>query len=104
MGSLDSHPVGFSPTHGHHRRSGADGETPGLEAVLETECVALMALEATNARIRILPGDHRREQADISGAIELLRHAIGELRLRLGRDRPNNLLALGFVAPREDLA
>jgi hypothetical protein len=104
MGFLDHYSAGSPPAH--HRDHAPDQEggspAPELEAVLESECVALLALEATRARIRFLPGDHDRAEADIGGAIELLRRAIADLRPRFGGSPPS-LLALGFVARNEDL-
>jgi len=85
-------------SHGHDRSG-----LPTLEAVLETECVALLALEVSRSRMRMVPGDHGRAEADIGGAIELLRHAMAELRQRVG-ESSQSLLALGFVAREEDLA
>jgi hypothetical protein len=82
----------------------AEGAGPSatLEEVLESECVALMALEASRARVRFLPGDLASQEADIGGAIELLRHAIADLRARV-IENPPSLLALGFVVHQEDL-
>jgi hypothetical protein len=83
--------------------SGEGGETSAtLEEVLESECIALLALEASRARMRFLPGDFRGVDADIGGAIDLLRHAIAELRA-LVSGTPPSLLALGFVARQDDL-
>jgi hypothetical protein len=90
------------PSHSQHSDEAGGSTPPALEAVIETECLALLALEATRVRIRFLPGDHESVEADIGGAIELLRHAIAELRPRLGGSPPS-LLALGFVARHEDL-
>jgi predicted glycosyl hydrolase (DUF1957 family) len=104
MGLPDPYSSDSQSAHSHDRLSHhADGSaTPAFEAVLETECMALLALEATRARIRFLPGDHNRAEADIGGAIDLLRHAIAELRPRLGHSPPS-LLSLGFVATHEEL-
>jgi hypothetical protein len=79
------------------------GEPPDtLEAVLETECVALLALQASRARMRFLPRDQGSAEADLGGAIDLVRHAMGELRARVPGGPPS-LLALGFVVGDEDL-
>ena len=98
--------VSTSPSTGPDREqlsnTESDSALPSLEAVLEVECSALLALEASRARMRFLPGDHGRADADIGGAIELLRHAIDELRARVGGSPPS-LLALGFVLQNEEL-
>jgi hypothetical protein len=85
-----------------HSPPAGGGGTATLEEVLESECVALMALEASRARVRFLPGDLGSQEADIGGAIDLLRHAIAELRVRV-MGSPPSLLALGFVVHQEDL-
>ena len=104
MGMLEPHSAGSHPDPRHHGRSDHESgqAAPALEAVLETECIALLALEATRVRMRILPGDHDRAEQDIGGAIDLLRHAIDELRARVGGESPS-LLALGFVATHEEV-
>jgi hypothetical protein len=76
--------------------------SPEFEAALESECVALLALEASRARVRFLPGDFGAVDADLGGAIDLLRHAIADLRARV-IGSPPSLLALGFVVRQEDL-
>ncbi|HWF51162.1 MAG TPA: hypothetical protein VG294_11030 [Solirubrobacteraceae bacterium] len=75
--------------------------SPTVEAVLETECVALLALQASRARMRFLSRDHGTAEADLGGAIELVLHAMGELRARVAGGPPS-LLALGFVVGDED--
>ncbi|HWF72787.1 MAG TPA: hypothetical protein VG186_05560 [Solirubrobacteraceae bacterium] len=103
MGIPDPYSGALPPARHHERRSQHQGDAASpLESVLETECMALLALEATRTRIRFLPGEHDRAEADIGGAIELLRHAIAELRPRQG-ESSRSLLALGFVARHEDL-
>jgi hypothetical protein len=79
---------------------GADA-SPTVEAVLETECVALLALQASRARMRFLSHDHGTAEADLGGAIDLVLHAMGELRARVAGGPPS-LLALGFVVGDED--
>lgn len=83
------------------RPYGNGGALPALEAVVETECAALMALRASRARMRFLPGDYGSAEADLGGAIELLQRALAELRAHVGGDAPS-LLALGFVLRNED--
>jgi hypothetical protein len=86
----------------HEQALQEGGRVSALEAVLASECVALLALEASRARVRFLPGDFGGMETDIGGAIDLLRHAIAELRT-LVVGGPPSLLALGFVARQEDL-
>jgi hypothetical protein len=82
------------------RPSGFGGEEPtSVEAVLEAECVALMALETSRARIRFLPGHYEAAEVALTGAIELLRDGIVELRARVGGSSPS-VLAFGFVIRR----
>lgn len=103
MGDLpNSQPSAEQPQARREQTSFEIGATsPALEAAIETECVALLALEASRARVRFLPGDYARVEADICGAIDLLRGAITELRARVGGSPPS-LLSLGFVARAED--
>lgn len=77
-----------------------DTSSLALETVLESECLVLLALETSRERMRSLRGDLGSAEADIGGAIELLHHAITELR-GLARASPASLLALGFVAGEE---
>lgn len=101
--SFSPHPADGQPDRRDEPPStGGGGVTsPALEAALESECVALLALEASRARVRFLPGDFGSVEADIGGAIDLLRHAIAELRALVG-GTPPSLLSLGFVVRRED--
>jgi hypothetical protein len=98
MGPLFTSSGGEPPQDPH---ADARDASPTVEAVLETECVALLALQASRARMRFLSRDHGSAEADLGGAIDLVLHAMGELRARMAGGPPS-LLALGFVVGDED--
>jgi hypothetical protein len=67
-----------------------------VEAALEASCGALRALEFSRAEMAAVGRELLTARDDTAHAIDLLRHAIGELRALANADRPESA-ALGFV-------
>jgi len=82
---------------GAGQREGAAQLTAAVEEAIQTGCATLLALQASLAKVALVPGDQGRVEASLIAAIELVRLAISDLRESIhgGERRP---LLLGFVS------
>jgi hypothetical protein len=79
------------------QREGAAHLTAPFDEAIQTGFGTLLALQASLARVELIPGDQGRVEASLIAAIELVRLAISDLResIQGSERRP---LSLGFVS------